>query len=662
MAPNDAGNPLRTTAFAAAPHREERPDSLKTDALAGRKISPQEQPTLPPGDKDQAASALCTRRIFGDYEVLKEIARGGMGVVFKARQISLKREVALKMILAGQLASAADVARFQAEAEAAAKLDHPNILPIYEVGQHEGQQFFSMKLIAGGNLAGCVADLVSRPRDAAALVAKLARAMHFAHQRGILHRDLKPANALLDADGTPYLTDFGLAKRLEGDSGLTRTGAVVGTPSYMPPEQARAEKQLTTATDVYSLGAILYELLTGRPPFLAATAIDTILQVMEVEPVHPRSFNPKADRDLAAIALHCLQKAPESRYESAATLAEDLERWLQGEPTKARPPSLSGQAWRWLRRNAGATMGVAVLGIGTGLISILVVFSGVDPSDPTSTALLLVPPDLAPFHPLRWFELGQKEPTVKYGSFVVAAMLAIGMGWLVRLITRPRTAKAALAAAAATGLVATLTSFSFLGPLLVANSSNRNTAYELHPVGSRLFDLTDKDKEYLARYLPTERRPAGTPGREAALAKLHVRATNTNEAYFAVNIVWGGMLLVLIFYIGLTTESTWAADYLSRSGRGLFARIGCYLELYPPAAGLVLWCLILAVVGLIVARDIVGGGPNWAELLMVLALGAAWVALAHIGVIRRWHPGLRVAIYLGSGALAVACLRTIASV
>jgi len=175
--------------------------------------------------------------------------------------------VAVKMILSGQLASEADVARFRAEAEAAGNLDHPNILPIYEVGEHEGQQYFSMKLVTGGNLGSRVAELVVRPREAAALVARIARAVHFAHQRGILHRDLKPANVLLDPDGTPYVTDFGLAKRTEGDAGLTRTGAVVGTPSYMPPEQARAEKQLTTAADVYSLGAVLFELLTGIVPF-----------------------------------------------------------------------------------------------------------------------------------------------------------------------------------------------------------------------------------------------------------------------------------------------------------------------------------------------------------------------------------------------------------
>jgi serine/threonine-protein kinase len=299
-----------------------------------------------------------------------------MGVVYRARQVSANRPVAVKLILSGQLASAAAVRRFRAEAEAAANLDHPNILPIYQVGEHDGQPFFSMKLIEGGNLGARVAELVSRPRDAAALVARLARAVHFAHQHGILHRDLKPANVLLDADGTPYVTDFGLAKRLEVDSGLTRTGAIVGTPSYMPPEQARADRQITTAADVYALGAVLYELISDRPPFRAGTPFDTILQVLEKEPEHPRTFNPRADRDLSSVALKCLQKAPESRYESAAALADDLERWLNGEATRARPPSLAGQAWRWLRRNATAAVGIGALGTLAGLTTSLAVFAG----------------------------------------------------------------------------------------------------------------------------------------------------------------------------------------------------------------------------------------------------------------------------------------------
>src|SRR5262249_23594435 len=227
----------------------------------------------------------------GDYELLEEVGRGGMGIVYKARQASLGRVVALKLVPAAHLATAADLARFRAEAQAAARPHHPNILPVYEVGAHQGQPFFSMKLVEGGALTQRVPTLRQDARAAAALLARVARAVHFAHQRGLLHRDLKPGNILLDIDGTPYVTDFGLVRRVEGESGLTQTGVIVGTPSYMAPEQARASKQLTTAIDVWALGAILYELLTGRPPFQGPTTLNTVLQVLEAEPPPPRALN-----------------------------------------------------------------------------------------------------------------------------------------------------------------------------------------------------------------------------------------------------------------------------------------------------------------------------------------------------------------------------------
>ena len=318
-------------------------------------------------------SPLQKVRYFGDYELRSEIARGGMGVVYEARQVSLNRVVALKMILAGQLASPADVQRFRTEAENAASLDHPNIVPIYEVGEHRGQHFFSMKLIKGGSLAAAVLGWqgsfsnANAPRRAATIVGTIARAVHYAHQRGILHRDLKPANVLLDAQGEPHVTDFGLAKRLKEESGLTHSNAIIGTPSYMAPEQASGHgKRLTTATDVYALGTIIYELLTGQPPFKAASALLTITKVVNEDPVAPGQLVPGVSRDLEVICLKCLRKEPAERYLSALALAADLDHYLAGEPISARPLHAWERGVKWVRRRP-ARAGLA----GVGLVAVL---------------------------------------------------------------------------------------------------------------------------------------------------------------------------------------------------------------------------------------------------------------------------------------------------
>ena len=301
------------------------------------------------------------------YEILEVLGRGGMGVVFKARHKKLDRLVALKMIRDGSLASKEEVQRFLAEAKAAAHLDHPGIVPVHEVGQHGDQHFIAMGLVEGGSLASRLRDGPLVPREAAALVQKVTQAIAYAHQRGIIHRDLKPANVLLGPDGQPRVTDFGLAKTTqEADSHLTATGQILGTPSYMPPEQASGKLDaIGPAADVYSLGAMLYCLLTGRPPFQAASIMDTLKQVLEQEPVSPRSLNPSVPLDLETICLKCLQKTPAKRYTSAEALADDLGRFLEGRPILARPVGIVERSSRWCRRNPAlaTASGLAVLAI-----------------------------------------------------------------------------------------------------------------------------------------------------------------------------------------------------------------------------------------------------------------------------------------------------------
>jgi serine/threonine protein kinase len=354
--PASAANAARSSLGAETREYQPRLPTETVDPEEGRRL-------------DELRQAVRLPNVPG-YKLLGVLGHGGMGVVYRARQDGLNRLVALKMILAGEHAGPQHLARFQAEAQAVARLQHPNIVQVYEVGKHNDLPYFSLEFVDGGSLAQLLDHKPQPPRAAAEMIETLARAIHYAHEHGIVHRDLKPGNVLLATGGVlstdpakstppsplnshqPKITDFGLAKRLDGDSSQTRTGTIMGSPSYMAPEQARGEaKDVGPLADVHALGAVLYEMLTGRPPYLAATAMDTVMAVLKDEPVPPSRLQPRIPRDLETICLKCLQKEPAKRYASAAALADDVRRFLSGEPIQARPISSPERLWRWCQRN-----------------------------------------------------------------------------------------------------------------------------------------------------------------------------------------------------------------------------------------------------------------------------------------------------------------------
>jgi len=339
-------------------------EGIAADLFEG--VAASVQPDTPPVDDTIAfsSSALQMPSDFGPYELLEEIGRGGMGVVYKARQKGLDRTVAIKMILAGHLASPEHVRRFQAEAKAAAGLRHPHIVDIHEIGELHGRHYFVMEYVDGTSLAERIASGSLDVPAAVRLVGEVARAVGHLHRQGIVHRDLKPSNILLDSQGQPYVTDFGLAKVLVGESAMTSTGAILGTASYMAPEQASGHSaEASPASDVYALGAILYELLTGRPPFREDNPLDTLMQVLTREPVLPRQLNREVPPPLEMVCLKCLSKSPDGRYRSADALADDLEHFLKGETLAARPPTAVQRLSMWSRREPALAARLAVLGI-----------------------------------------------------------------------------------------------------------------------------------------------------------------------------------------------------------------------------------------------------------------------------------------------------------
>ncbi len=358
-------------------------DCLKSlDSFASPEVAPEFAPTMV-GNRQPESVAISFQSTpsgqFGKYDLLGEIGRGGMGVVYKARQRDLNRVVALKMILASEWASAEEISRFQAEARAAARLRHRNIVGIYEVGEQLGRHFFAMDFIEGQSLSAVIAHRPLPPEQAARWMVSIAQAVDHLHSQGLIHRDLKPSNILIDGEGEPMVTDFGLAKMFDADGGATRTGAILGTPSYMSPEQASGRNsQVTVRSDVYSLGAMLYEMLSGRPPFREENPLDTLVQVLEGEPTLLRQIVKTVPQQLELICFKCLEKDPARRYASAAELAADLTRYLQGEAVEAQAGGPLQVLQRWVRRQPGLACRLAVLLPGLLIVNAYFLTDGTD--------------------------------------------------------------------------------------------------------------------------------------------------------------------------------------------------------------------------------------------------------------------------------------------
>lgn len=421
---------------------------------------------------------------FSKYEIIEEIARGGMGVIYKARDQKLNRIVALKMILGGRFSSPDEMQRFQVESEAAAKLDHSGIVPVFEAGQHDGQAFLAMKYIGNGSLAERI-DEFRDERKAAKLISSMADAVHHAHQRGILHRDLKPANVLIDENDQPLITDLGLAKSTAGDSNLTNTGAVLGTPSYMPPEQASG-KSVTTSADIYSLGAMLYELLTGVPPHRGNSALETVLQVLNEPITAVREANAAVDRDLALICMHCLHPDPESRYSTAQALADDLDRWLVGEPVSVKPASFAKRAGQWVRHNQGIFYVGMLLMLGV-IFSLPPIFSILGVADEVGGIYANTEEDPLPLI----YSFTNIPLWVSIAGGIATLLLWPSLGMLVALVTRPKNwLSAALKGGIVAGLLAMLMTL-LLGWVLFAIASQVSSIDTVRILASNVWPLDD---------------------------------------------------------------------------------------------------------------------------------------------------------------------------
>lgn len=597
------------------------------------------------------------------YEIQRELGRGGMGVVYLAQQLKLNRPVALKVILGG--GDPGQVARFRLEAEAVARLAHPNVVQIHDVGEHEGRLFLALEYVAGGSLADALKRQPMAPRAAASLVADLARGIHAAHQAGIIHRDLKPANVLLaepaagggsattvlpseapapSTRGVPKVTDFGLAKRLEGESQITQSGVIVGTPSYMAPEQASGKPNaVTTLADIYGLGAIFFECLTGRPPFLADSPMETLLQVLQEPAPSPRALNPAVDPDLALICAKCLAKEPKERYGTAEALAKDLERWQVGETISVHAPTVGTALRRWVRQNFGAAGWTVPIGIGYGLIiALLFWFFGRSqmmavlakvyaqlPSKPQSWLLSLRIPD-------GWY------PMVFLGLFTSMA----SMGYLAARLIRPRNWQADLTVGLVTGTIASLFFFLSAGswfldeqlllPILRQQDLAIRTSTLIHP-SERLADPEVNREQEAARAAFLARHPDFRAIPHAERARIWSNYLVGEMATAGPRALLAGLLFSFICGLTFCTGSVMIGGLTARRHAGWGRSLLAYLELMLPAAFLFAE-LVTQFLGWYSPR-LTPRGPVEAALVLV-SMAAALVA-----AIYRWNRWARLGLF-----------------
>lgn len=602
--------------------------------------------TLPPDTNDSIetdrsaterlhAEADAVRR-FGEYDLLSEVARGGMGVVYKALDRRLNRVVALKMVLSGRFASEQELQRFHIEAEAAARLDHPGIVPIYEIAELEGRHYFTMKFVPGGSMAEHLAELRCEPRRVAALLAKVARAVSHAHQRGILHRDLKPANILIDEAGDPLVTDLGLAKSVAADSGLTQSGGIVGTPSYMSPEQASGGGDVTTAADVYALGAILYEALSGRPPHQAATTLDTLLKVINDTPAPLRSLDSRIDIGLELIASKCLQRSPTDRYTSAAALADDLERWLAGDPLSVRSPSAASAVHLWLRRNLRSAAGAAIVGLVAGLVcGATLWFCTINPQLASASQVYNVFPN----EPRPWGTFGFDVPGwVRDALFLWLIALLQFVGLANVALSRPAQRAGRIASGIICGFALALSSYAVSfgwGPIVLKSVY---PAYgDVQLLSRAMFVDSTADAERLRRAMLRRH-----PDLARAVPDARANFLSAKIALDQIGSVPGGMWLgitvaLLAGMVPAFCGTILAGWLLEREGK-LSRVAGPYLEIMGAATS-------FCVIGVAYWT----GAMTWLEMSVPpAALQSpffAGLALAGYGALRRWRLGIRLLLH-----------------